>query len=324
MSDVSLTQKFSNMFSKLGAGLTQTAMTGIALKSMNSGCGGNSIWGFGCGGGNIGFAGGYGFGFGGGLCPGADPMGVTWMNSGGCSTNPYAAAMGQQAAYAWGASLYQQAAAQYAVTAQQRALAQSQMQTLQKTKAEYAGNIEKDQSTEQGKAFDKATDEMVDKEGNVVKDKEFSIIDKYTDPEDKTKCKDEYKEAVSNLAKSYAAEIDNSQGNKDGKVTLEEFVKHELSKLPSDASDATKSKAKLAAQNAYNKIDQNGDGYADWKELAAVMATLDTDTSQQKDKDGTIKSSDYAKWSALMSQNNTNEFDYKVRASYTQLFSKDK
>ena len=73
-----------------------------------------------------------------------------------------------------------------------------------------------------------------------------------------------------------------------------------------------------------NKIDQNGDGYADWKELAAVMATLDTDTSQQKDKDGTIKSSDYAKWSALMSQNNTNEFDYKVRASYTQLFSKDK
>ena len=44
MSDVSLTQKFANMFTKLGAGLTQTAMTGIALKSMNNGCG-NSIWG---------------------------------------------------------------------------------------------------------------------------------------------------------------------------------------------------------------------------------------------------------------------------------------
>lgn len=52
MSDVSLTQKFANMFTKLGAGLTQTAMTGIALKSMNNGCG-NSIWG--CGGGYGGF-----------------------------------------------------------------------------------------------------------------------------------------------------------------------------------------------------------------------------------------------------------------------------
>lgn len=323
MSDVSLTQKFANMFSKLGAGLTQTAMTGIALKSMNSGCGGNSIWGFGCGN-SFGYGGGYGISYGGGLCPGADPMGVTWMNSGGCGTNPYATAMGQQAAYAWGASLYQQAAAQYAVTAQQRALAQTQMQTLQKTDAEYAGNLDKDQSTEQGKAFDKATDEMVDKDGKIAKDKEFSIIDKYTDPKDKTKCADEYKEAVSNLGKSYAAEIDNSQGNKDGKVTLEEFVKHEMSKLPSDASETTKAKAKLVAQNAYNKIDQNGDGFADWKELAAVMATLDTDTGKEKDKDGTIKSSDYAKWSALMAQNTANEFDKTVRASYTQLFNKEK
>ena len=88
MSDVSLTQKFANMFTKLGAGLTQTAMTGIALKSMNNGCG-NSIWG--CGGGYGGFS--YG-----GYCGGInDPLGVTWMN-GGCGNNSYATAMGQQAA----------------------------------------------------------------------------------------------------------------------------------------------------------------------------------------------------------------------------------
>lgn len=315
MSDVSLTQKFANMFTKLGAGLTQTAMTGIALKSMNNGCG-NSIWG--CGGGYGGFS--YG-----GYCGGInDPLGVTWMN-GGCGNNSYATAMGQQAAFAWGASLYDQAAAQYAISAQQKAQMQA-AQTLQKTKAEYAGNIGKDQSTEKGKAFDKVTDEMVDKKGNVVKDKEFTIIDKYSDPDDKTKCADEYREAVSSLGKSYGAEIDTSKGNKDGKVTLEEFVEHEISKLPSDASDTTKAKAKLTAQTAFGKIDQNGDGYADWKELAAVMATLDSDISagDKKDLDGKIKSNDFAKWSSLMSQNQTNEFDYKVRANYTQLFGKDK
>lgn len=313
MSDVSLTQKFAKMFTKLGAGLTQTAMTGIALESMNNGCG-NSIWN--CGGGYGGFS--YG-----GYCGGInDPLGVTWMN-GGCGNNSYATAMGQQAAFLWGASLYDQAAAQYAISAQQKAQIQAS-QTLQKTKAEYAGNIEKDQSTEKGKAFDKSTDEMIDKEGNVVKNKEFIIIDKYSDPEDKTKCADEYREAVSNLGKSYGAEIDNSIGNKDGKITLEEFVKHEVSKLPSDASETTKSKAKLIAQTVFGKIDQNGDGYADWKELAAVMATLDTDTANKTDKDGTVKSNDFAKWSNLMAQNQTNEFDYKVRAHYTQLFDRDK
>lgn len=64
------------------------------------------------------------------------------------------------------------------------------------------------------------------------------------------------------------------------------------------------------ALNAFNKIDQNGDGLADWKELAATIATFDTTTdsnqTQKASKDSTINVKDFSKWSALLGQQGTN------------------
>lgn len=312
MNKVNFMQRLSQTFTKMGAGLTQTAMTGIALNSMNHCCQGPSIFGFGCGG---------GFGYGIGMNYGigipqqmlADPMGFTWLPN---PMNMYAQnnAYGNMIAAQYGYSLGLQARAEAAA----QTAAMQLHQQLPKTNAEYAGDIDENQETESGKAFNNATNAMSSNENA----KDFNIINNYTDPNNTAQCAQEYKAAVSNLAKSYVADID-STGNKDRKVTAEEFVNYELSKLDSNATAEHKAQAKQMALNAFNKIDQNGDGLADWKELAATIATFDTSTdstNEKATKDGTISVNDFSKWSTLLGQQGTNSFDTTVRNSYKQLF----
>lgn len=308
MTKLSIMQRLSQSLTQIGKGLTGTAMTGIALKSM-TGCCSQSIFPMGRAGYSCGVRMGYGIG----ITPQmmADPMGFSWLPNPACGyaqNNAY----GNMLAYQYGLNLAAQSNAQIA----SNMASLQQQQQLQKTNTKYAGDLDKDQETQTGKAFDNATDKMAEN-----KDSSFNILDKYTNPKDEKKCADEYRAAVSNVAKSYAAEIDNTSGNKDRKVTVEEFVKHEMSKLDKDASDENKAAAKAMAQTAFDKIDINGDGYADWKELAATVATFDTDNeTNDKPLDATITSDEYKKWSALMSQQETNEFDTTIRKTYTQLF----
>lgn len=311
MNKVSFMQRLSQTLTKMGTGLTQTAMTGIALNSMNHCCSGQSIFGFGCG--SFGY--GMGMNCGIGITPQmmADPMGFTWLQN---PMNMYAQnnSYGNMIAYQYGLGMGLQAKAQAAA----QTAAYPQLQQLQKTNAQYAGDIDANQETESGKAFDQATDAMKDED----KAKDYNIID-YTEPDNKEKCAEEYRTAVSNLGKSYLANID-STGNSDRKVTAEEFVNYELGKLDANASDQHKTQAKQMALNAFNKIDQNGDGLADWKELAATIATFDTTTdsnqTQKASKDSTINVKDFSKWSALLGQQGTNAFDTTVRNNYKQLF----
>lgn len=308
MTKLSIMQRLSQSLTQIGKGLTGTAMTGIALKSM-TGCCSQSIFPMG----RAGYSCGVRLGYGIGVTPQmmADPMGFSWLPNPACGyaqNNAY----GNMLAYQYGLNLAAQSNAQIA----SNMASLQQQQQLQKTNTKYAGDLDKDQETKTGKAFDNATDKMAEN-----KDSSFNILDKYTNPKDEKKCADEYRAAVSNVAKSYAAEIDNTSGNKDRKVTIEEFVKHEMSKLDKDASDENKAAAKAMAQTAFDKIDINGDGYADWKELAATVATFDTDNeTNDKPLDATITSDEYKKWSALMSQQGTNEFDTTIRKTYTQLF----
>lgn len=312
MNKVNFMQRLSQTLTKMGAGFTQTAMTGIALNSMNHCCSGPSIFGFGCSGG---FGYGMGMNYGIGITPQmmADPMGFTWLPN---PMNMYAQnnAYGNMIAAQYGYSLGMQARA----AAANQTAAMQLSQQLPKTTAEYAGDIDENQETESGKDFNIATNDMSSNKNA----KDFNIINNYSDPDNKTQCVQEYKTAISNLAKSYAADIDAS-GNKDRKVTSEEFINYELSKLNSNATEQHKAQAKQMALNAFNKIDQNGDGLADWKELAATIATFDTSTDSTNGnatKDGTISTTDFTKWSTLLGQQGTNAFDTTVRNNYKQLF----
>lgn len=320
MSNRNFIRRLGNAFTQIGYGLTQTALTGIALKSMNNHCCGRSIFNFGC----------RGFGmmtppyFGINISPQmmAAPMGISWFpNQMGmyAQNNNY----GNMLAYQWGQQLAANSLMEIqAQIAQQKAM--MQQNTLSKSNAKYAGDIDSNQEIQTGQDFNSATNAMIDKNGNAIENKSYSILDGYTDPDDKSKCADEYKSAVSNIGKSYAALID-SRGNKDQKVTADEFVDFEMSKFDSNASSEYKEIAKQMAKTAFDKIDQNGDGYADWKELASTVATFDTDIeTNSASKDAEITSEQYKNWSELLSEQKQNAFDFTVRNSYKQLFGDDK
>ena len=198
---------------------------------------------------------------------------------------------------------------------QQQQAQQIQQSTLPKLNTEYAGDIDKNQSREQGKAFETTSNEMV-KDNKPVEGKSFKIIDGFNASEDDAAAK--YKNAVSELGKSYLAEIDASAGNEDGKLTLDEYIKYELNNLGTNATEQEKAERKLKAQVAFNKIDQNGDGKADWKELAAVFATLDAGNNSKKDAE--ITAEEYAKATEKIALSNDFTFDKAVRNSYKQLF----
>ena len=88
--------------------------------------------------------------------------------------------------------------------------------------------------------------------------------------------------------------MDGTSGDGNGQVTQEEFVKHSLRDLSSEATSDKKQTAKLLAQIAFNRIDQNGDGKLDYKELGAVFATLDRDSEDKQD--GVITSEEFEQY----------------------------
>ncbi len=296
----------SDAMTKLGSGLTQTAITSYTLRASSNL--GRSIFRFGCGCGMSGMM---------------NPMYNSMANPLGVGVfNPYNAynAMntqyGNALAFQWGQSLAQQAQMNSLSTMMMQQQ-QQQISNLKKTNNEYAGDIDKNQDTTKGAAFNKATSEMIDKNGEAVENKSFTISH--------VKNEKEYIKDVSNLSKSYLADIDKSVGNKDGEITIDEFVNYEIKNGLSSSADADeKSEATKLGQVAFSKLDQNGDNKVDWKEMAAGFATFDTDTSgeSKKDLDGVITSDDFANWSTKMVDSNKNLFDTTVRKNYEQLFGK--
>ena len=158
---------------------------------------------------------------------------------------------------------------------------------------------------------------MVDEDGKAVKDKSFTIS--------QSNSSEGYTKDVSNLSKSYLADIDKSVGNCDGEITVDEYINYEM-KSPNiaNANAQKKSEAMKLGQIAFSKLDQNGDNKLDWKEMAAAFATFDSDSTgkSKKDLDGEITSDDYAAWSERLVNQRSNLFDTAVRKNYTDLFNK--
>ena len=300
-----------NAFQKLGSGLMQTATTSYVLRNSTNCCGGSI---FGLGGGC--FGGGMGFGMPSMFNPMSNPLGIGVFSPTNM-LNTMNTQYGNAMAYQWGFQLAQQAKMNSLAAIQQQNLMQSQQLAQQKTDNEYAGDIDKNQDTTKGQEFNKGTHELVDEKGNAIDDKSYTI----STPKDK----DEYKKDVSELSKSFLADID-KMGNSNGEISADEFVNYEMKQLSSDATAAERNKALEKGQIAFSKLDQNRDNTLDWKEMAAAMATFDSDSSgkAEKDLDGKITSKDYEFWSQSMVDQSSNIFDTAVRKNYNQLFGKEK
>lgn len=262
--------------------------------------------------------GGYGQNYG-GCCNNSmmyDPLGI--MNySGGDWFSNYNSQVGIQMAQQMG---YSDGLEIAAINQAAKAKAAQQKTGTPISNAKYAGDIDKNQSTKLGKAFDEASTQIVDKDGKPIKGKEIEIVKGGVDKTDKGAAK--YKQAVSELGKSFLAEMDQTSGNNDQQLTIDEYVKYEMSHLKSDASDKEKAQAKTMAQNAFHNLDINGDGKLDWKELASSMAVLDADSNGKLD--GVITSEEYAKNTENLGQANNTTFRQALSKRYQQLFGQDK
>jgi len=163
---------------------------------------------------------------------------------------------------------------------------------------EYAGDIDKNEDETAGKNFDDATNELATKD-----DAEITFGDNLKKGDTAG-----YKKAVSDLGKSYGALLD---ANNDGKVTVQEYMNHELN--GSTDSDMVK-----AAKIASSKIDLNNDGYIDSKELAATVAFMDSNSEGKVD--GKIDADSYKKTSINLADGTETSTKTKINKMYEWLF----
>lgn len=285
---------FSKFFTAFGQTAMNAGMTSAAIREMNQQ---SSIFGGCCGGY---WGGGYYnqpnlFG---GCCNSSmmyNPLGIGF-NTGNCCSDYYAQMginLAAQQGYMDGLTIRQLgAAAKAQAAAQQQATAKS----LPKTNWEAADKIASDQDKTAGQKLD--TDST-----KILKDEKGSITIAKGLTGENTESETKYKEQVSELAKSYGASMDTDG---DGYVSLEEYKKAENNE---------------GAETAFNKIDMNGDGKLDWKELAATLRTLDIDSGK---RDGQISYKELDKWQQLMVNGSDTTFDTAVRKSYQNLFNPEK
>ena len=157
-----------------------------------------------------------------------------------------------------------------------------------------ADKIDSNQDKTAGEKLDQNTSQILnDKKGSTT------IVSGLT-ANDANGNLEKYKTQVSELAKSYGASMDT---NGDGYVSLDEYMAKEK-------------------QIAFNKIDINGDGKLDWKELGAMLSTIDKDSSGNKD--GVITYSEISTWQQKMVDAQDNTFDKEIRKSYNLFGIKQK
>lgn len=315
-----------NSAMNIGMDIAQFEMTREMLKT-------GSIWGMGgymYGGGMFGCR-----SFGGGSwMMNGDPLGLTWAGGGYDTYNPYYTQMGNQMAFNYGYQMAQQGAYTQGYsqgffnptdTYQTRQIIQNDATApLQPEANKFAKLNVSEQDETEGHNFDEVTNNFVDEEGEAISGKEYDLEVK---ADKDGKFSSDYKAKVSELGKSYLANIEKTTGDVDNKgIDLKEFKKHEMKKLPADATDEQIEEAEARTENAFKKLDINDDGKIDWKEYSAAIMTFDQEAGTQpkgKANDGVITSEDYAAWSSLMGSEKTNLFDTSIRKNYKQLFDKE-
>lgn len=301
---------------KIGKSTLQTGTFYAAAKTLNSPCNrGLSI--FGCG------------TFGtcmpmGGMIGGYPMMGYSGMGGMGLGTysygtnmalmTPYAQmAIGQAygQSYALGQQMKAQGGGSFSIPGFQtplQQLIQQQQQQIEPTKNEAAEKFSA-YNTELGEQFEEDT-----KAGKttqfVSSDWEEKAAGKEKDQE--------YTQYASNFAKSYIANMDKKAGNEDNEITEEEFTQYNMSSdLDANATEAEKTEYKTLSKTAFKKMDQNGDGKIDWKEMAATLSAYD---SMSGSRDGKITNEELSEAGIGLMDSSSTTMDQKLRTEYTRLF----
>lgn len=288
----------SNSLLKMGSSFLQMGTFYSASKAINSGCDG-SIFGGGCYGGGI--CGGSVFGYGGGYGGYDNPIETQYL-------------MGQ--AYGQGFALAEQMSMMNAgglmgtYPVLPGMLPGNQTLTPAKTNNPAADKVDKNQDTSLAEQFEQ---NIKDKKGTQF------VSDDYISMADSSEKTDTHMEASDNFAKSYIMHMDKTSGNSDGEITLDEFKKYNIkTDLGADATDDMKTLANKNSEIAFNKLDQNGDGKLDWKEMSSMFTVYDS--VLDKKYDGTISKEEVDAGNKLLLNPNNTQIDQKLRDAYNELY----
>ncbi len=164
----------------------------------------------------------------------------------------------------------------------------------------------------------------------VLSDEYRTLADKKNKtPEEIQRMKDMYKNGFLNFGESYINYVDSVHGNKDNKLTENEFVKSQVD--PSMSDEISPDEQKVMARNVFAHLDMNKDGKADKKEVAAMMSLFDMSIGHNGDKpgkvDGKIKVVDYSGRSMNLvkpsSENGGSAMDTLMQTMYNFLFGNE-
>lgn len=316
--------KLGDALLKIGTSTLQTGTFYATAKALNSPCNSASIFGCGGFGGYAGFPmggytmGGYSMG---GYSMGGYPSMACYSQLG--MMDPYASQMAIGQAYGQGYALGEQMKAQGAAGMFSTSLGfqsipgfqniyQQNSQKLNPTNNEAAEKFE-NHPTELGEQFEENS--------SSGKTTQFVMNDWSSKAEGKEK-DEEYKEYTSNFAKSYIAHMDETSGNKDNEITKEEYLKYNMAAdLSKNATEAEIASYKQIANTSFDKIDQNGDGKIDWKEMSALLSTYDAMSGK---RDGKISANELEAGFGGLTNANSTAMDTLLRNEYTRLFGKTK
>lgn len=303
--------KLGDTLLKIGTSTLQTGTFYATTKALNSNCGGGSI--FGCGG----FSGYAGYPMG-GYSMGSYPSMACYGQFG--MMDSYASQMAIGQAYGQGYALGEQIKAQGA-NGMFGFMNFSSMPGFQNI---FNNNQTKLNPTE-NKAAEKFTShptelgKQFEEHSKSGKTTQFVMSDWEAKAEGKEKDA-EYKEYTSNFAKSYIAHMDETSGNKDNEISKDEYLKYNISAdLPKNATEEQIAAYKQIANTSFDKIDQNGDGKIDWKEMGALLSTYDAMSGK---RDGKISTEELETGFSGLTNANSTAMDTQLRNEYTRLYGK--
>ena len=126
-----------------------------------------------------------------------------------------------------------------------------------------------------------------------------------------------YRNGFIKLGKTYITHLDKTYGDGKGNLTLQEYIKSELAKLPLEYKNDPE--FIQAAQNIANNINVDGNTIIDEKEMAAVLSVFDKDC-ENGNLNGKINGYDYAAYSMCLIEGN-NKIGKAIRQHITNRYN---
>ena len=134
-----------------------------------------------------------------------------------------------------------------------------------------------------------------------------------------SKTGEKYQELVKDFGSQYIKQLDKKYGNGDGILTFEEYYKSEIVDIPADADKEVVEEMKNSIKRAYKRLDIDGSGSIDAKEMTTLFAAMDYD--ENSNVNGCITINDYMRTSVQLGAKGKVFLDDLLKYIYNSYFN---